>query len=187
MVCWLFRLMISHTADNDNQPSGTIQEHMCNCADCREFYKTCQSLGERLTREALISNSRTSSRLNEHILKAIPSQRIETHKVRMKLWIPATAACIALFVLVGASLMVMKPNDQNNIPSNPAQMTVAIQELRSVYEQVGQDLPITWPQVIEEPLANEFQNLTNDTESAVRFLVACVAVDIADTRGRPMN
>ena len=187
MVCWLFRLMISHTADNDNQPSGTIQEHVCHCADCREFYKTCQSLGERLTREALISNSRTSNRLNEHILNAIPSQRTETHKVRMKLWTVAAAACVALIVLIGASLLVMKWNGRNNFQPSHAQMTIAIQELRSVYEQVGHELPITWPRVIEEPLANEFENLTNDTESAVRFLVACVAVDIADARGGPLN
>lgn len=187
MVCWLFRLMISHTADNDNQPSAIIQEHMCNCGDCSQFYKTCQSLGERLTREALISNSRTSSRLNDHILRAIPSRRTETHKVGMKLWTVAAAACLALIVLIGASLLVIKPNGRNNVQPNPAQMSVAIQELRSVYRQVGQDLPITWPQVIEEPLANEFENLTNDTESAVRFLVACVAVDIADTKGKSLN
>ncbi len=187
MVCWLFRMMISHTADKDNQPSGIMQEHMCNCTDCREFYKTCQSLGERLTREALISNSRTSSRLNDHILNAIPTRRTETQKVGMKLWIAAAAACLALIVLAGASLMVMKPNGQNNIQPNPAQMTVAIQELRTVYRQVGQDLPIAWPRVIEEPLANEFENLANDTESAVRFLVACVAVDIADVEGGSLN
>jgi hypothetical protein len=105
----------------------------------------------------------------------------------MKLWTAAAAACLALIVLIGASLLVMKRNGRNNIQPNPAQMSVAIQELRSVYEQVGQDLPITWPQVIEEPLANEFENLANDTESAVRFLVACVAVDITDVKGRPLN
>ncbi len=187
MVCWLFRLMISHTADKDNQPSGVMEEHMYHCEDCSQFYKTCQSLGERLTREALISNSRTSRRLNDHILNAIPSRRTETHKVRMKFWTAAAAACVALIVLIGAMLLVLKPNGQNNAQPSQAQMTVAIQELRSVYRQVGQDLPITWPQVIEEPLANEFENLTNDTESAVRFLVACVTVDIADARGRPMN
>lgn len=187
MVCWLFRLMISHTADKDNQPSAIIQEHMCHCRDCSQFYQTCQSLGERLTREALISNSRTSSRLNDHILNAIPSQRTETHKAGMKLWTVAAAACVALIVLIGASLLVMKPNGRKKVQSNPAQMTVAIEQLRSVYRQVGQDLPITWPQVIEEPLANEFENLTNDTESAVRFLVACVAVDIAEPDGGPLN
>ena len=187
MVCWLFRMMISHTADKDNQPSDIIQEHMFNCADCTEFYKTCQSLGERLTREALISNSRTSSRLNDHILNAIPSRRTETHKVGMKLWTAAAAACLALIVLVGASLLAMKRNGQNNAQPSQVQMAVAIQELRTLYKQVGQDLPLTWPGVIEEPLANEFENLTNDTQSAVRFLVACVTVDVADTEGKSLN
>jgi hypothetical protein len=186
MVCWLFRLMISQTADKDNQPLGIIQEHMCNCGNCREFYKTCQSLGERLTREALISNSRTSRRLNEHILEAIPSRRTESHKVGMKLWIPAAAACLALIVLIGASLMVMKRN-RNNTQHNPAQMSVAIQELRVLYNHVGGDLPIINPGVIERPLANEFKSLRNDTQSAVRFLVACVTVDITDVESGPFN
>lgn len=186
MVCWLFRLMISQTADKDNQPSGIIQEHMCSCRDCREFYKTCQSLGERLTREALISNSRTSRRFNDHILEAIPSRRTETHKVRMKLWTAAAAACVALIVLIGASLMVMKRN-RNNTQHNPAQMAVAIQELRALYTQAGKDLPIINPGVIERPLANEFKSLTNDTQSAVRFLVACVDVDMGNPESRSVN
>jgi len=186
MVCWLFRLMISHTADNDNQPSGIIREHMCHCADCREFYKTCQSLGEQLTLQASAS-TQMSGRLNDHILNAIPSRMTETNKVGMKLWTATAAACLALIVLIGASLLVIKPNAPNIVQPGQDKMTVAIQELRSIYRQVGQDLPITWPQVIEEPLANEFENLTNDTESAVRFLVACVAVDITDVKGGPLN
>jgi hypothetical protein len=187
MVCWLFRLMISHTADKDEQPSDIIREHICNCADCRQFYKTCQSLGERLTREALISNSPTPRRLKENILNAIPSQRTKTHKVVIKLWIAAAAACLALIIVTAASLIVMNQNGRKDVPPDPQQMNLAIQGLRSVYKQVGRDLPTTWPRVIEEPLTSEFQNLANDTESAVRFLVACVAVDIADTKGRSLN
>ena len=187
MVCWLFRLMISHSADNNNPPSSTIREHISNCGDCREFYNTCQSLGESLTREALISNSRTAGRLNEHILNAIPSQLTKTHKVVRRLWIATAAACVALFIVTAASLIVMNQDGRENAKSPPQQMTLAIQELRSVYWKVGRDLPKTWPRVIDEPLASEFQNLASDTESAVRFLVACVAVDIADTKGRSLN
>ena len=187
MVCWLFRLMISHSADNDNRPSGIIREHISHCADCRDFYNTCQSLGESLTRQALISNSPTPRRLKENILNAIPSQLTKTHKVVRKLWIAAAAACIALFILTAVSLIVMKQDGRKNVPPDPRQMTLAIQELRSVYWKVGRDLPTSWPRVIEKPLASEFHNLANDTESAVRFLVACVAVDIADTKGRAVN
>jgi hypothetical protein len=179
MVCWLFRLMISHTADKDEQPSDLIREHMCNCRDCSQFYKTCQSLGECLTREALISKSPTPRRLKENILNAIPSQRTKTHKVVIELWIAAAAACLALIIVTAASLIVMNQDGRKDVPPDPQQMNLAIQGLRSVYKQVGRDLPINWPQVIEKPLACEYERLANDTQSAVRFLVACVDVDIA--------
>ena len=187
MVCWLFRLMISQTADKDNRPSAIIKEHIYSCRDCREFYMTCQSLGERLTREALISNSRTSRQLNERVLEAIPTQRTETQKVGMKLWTVAAAACLVLIVLIGASLMVIMRNGQNNPEPENAQMAVAIQQLRALYTQAGKDLPIINPSVIKRPLANEFKSLTNDTQSAVRFLVACVDVDMGNSVRRSVN
>jgi len=109
----------------------------------------------------------------------MPSRRTEKHKVGVKLWISATAACLALAVLIGALLLVAQRDHRNNGQPNGAQMAAGIQELRAVYEKVGQDIPKTWPAVIEEPLTNELESLTNDTESAVRFLVACVTVDIA--------
>jgi hypothetical protein len=104
-----------------------------------------------------------------------------------KLWIAAAVACVALIIVTSASLIVMNRDMRENVESDPKQMTFAIQELRSVYTQVGRDLPISWPPVIEEPLASEFQNLASDTESAFRFLVACVAVDIADVDGGSLN
>ncbi|NIP26715.1 MAG: hypothetical protein GWN67_15535 [Phycisphaerae bacterium] len=104
-----------------------------------------------------------------------------------KLWIAAAAASVALFIVTAASLIVMNQDGSENVKSPPQQMTLAIQELRSVYWKVGRDLPTSWPRVIDEPLASEFQNLASDTESAVRFLVACVAVDIADTKRRSVN
>lgn len=187
MFCWFYKFMISHTLDKDKRPSPITERHILHCEDCRQFYKTCQSLGERLTREALISNSRTSTRLNEHILRAISSRRTEKHRVSVKFWIRATAACLTLFVLIGAMLLVLKRNGQNNVQPRQHQMDIAIQELMKVYDQVGRDLPANWPQLIERPLAGEYQRLANDTQSAVRFLVACVDVDISRLDGGTLN
>jgi len=105
-------------------------------------------------------------------------------KVRTKIWIAAAAACVALAVLIGALLLVTR-RDDGRVDIQPVQLqtTVAIQELRKVYDQVGWDLPATWPKVIEKPLASEFESLAGDTKSAVQFLVACVNVDIADAKG----
>ena len=187
MFCWFFRFMISHTQDGDNPPSPIMEKHIRHCADCRRFYTTCQSLGERLTREAAISNKRLAGRLSERILSAMAGRRMEKQNAAVKLWIKAAAACLALIVLIGAMLLVLKPNGKNNAQPSQEQMTVAIEQLRSIYRQVGRELPVTWPDVIEKPLANELESLTDDTQSALRFLVACVDVDVVRLDNGTLN
>ena len=188
MFCWFFKFMISHVQDGGGSPSGITQKHIRRCADCRQFFNTCYSLGECLTREAAVSNKRLSGRLSEHILSAIHNQGTEIRKVQMKFWIPAAAACLALIVLIGSLLLLTRRDDsRDDIQPGQLQMTVAIQELRKVYDQVGRDIPANWPRMIEKPLASEYERLANDTQSAVRFLVACVNVDIADAEGGALN
>ena len=187
MFCRFFKFMISHTLDKGGRPSGITERHILHCVDCRQFYKTCQSLGEGLTREAEIANDKTFRRLNKHVLSAISTRRINTYNVKIKIWIATAAACVALFFLIGA-LLLMAQRDSRNIaqPKQP-RMVDAIQELRAIYTQAGKDLPIINPGVIERPLANEFKSLTNDTQSAVRFLVACVDVDMGNLESRSVN
>jgi hypothetical protein len=120
-------------------------------------------------------------------MMAIRKRRKETFKLRPKLWIPAVAACLALAVLIGALLLIAQTDDRKKGPPKGSQWAAGIQGLHAVYEQVGQDIPKTWPAVIDQPLANELKGLTNNTESAVRFLVACVTVDIDNTKGRSIN
>lgn len=191
MFCWLFKLMISHAADGDNPLSGTTEKHISHCANCRGFYETCLSLGEGLTREATISNEEVSKRLSNRILTAIHHRRTETYKVGMKLWPMAAAACVALIVLTGVLLMVIQPEKQQ--PNQYEQAVKVISDIvvsadnLSGGRLVKENFPARWPRLIEEPLAGELNNLADDTESALRFLVACVAVDISGTEGKSMN
>jgi len=179
MFCWFYKFMISHVQDKGGSPSGITEKHIRHCEDCRRFLNTCRSLGKSLTHEASVSNKRLPRWMSEHILSAVHNQGTQIHKVRINLWMPAAAACLALVILIGSLLLVFKRNGHNNIPPGKDEMGVAIQELRSIYDQVGRDIPANWPQLIERPLAGEYQRLANDTQSAVRFLVACVDVDIA--------
>jgi predicted anti-sigma-YlaC factor YlaD len=187
MFCWFFRLLISHALDEDKQPSGITRKHMSGCADCHHFFDMSLSLAENLKQEEAISNDRISRRLNKRILRAIPARRAETHKVGMKFWVSAAAACMVLIFLIGALLLVLQKEGRDNIETEKTQMAVAIQELRTVYNNVGRDLPTNWPKVIEKPLTGELKSLTNDTESAVRFLVACVSVNISDVESKSLN
>ena len=91
------------------------------------------------------------------------------------------AACVALIVLTGVLFLAVRRNGQDTNPSGRVEPVAALRAL------VGENFPAGWPKLIEEPLAGELNNLADDTESALRFLVACVAVDITDTENKSMN
>lgn len=181
MFCWFFRFMISHAADSDSRLSETTEKHIRHCAGCREFYETCLSLGEGLAREAAISNEEVSERLSARVLKGTSRQRTDTYSVRMRLRPMVAAACVALIVLMGVLFLAVRRDDQDAGPPGRVEPVAVLRAL------VGENFPAGWPGLIKEPLANELNNLTNDTESALRFLVACVAVDISSTEGKSVN
>jgi hypothetical protein len=168
--------MISHSVDGNNQLSGTTQKHTGRCADCREFYQNCLSLAESLTREATISNREISKRLSSRILTALSGQETKDYKVTFKLRPIVTAACLVLAVLIGAYFLIPSRDDRDITESDPV---AAFRRLAK------EEFAPTWSEFIERPLlAGELNNITEDTESAVRFLVACVTVDIADIDSR---
>ena len=187
MFCWFHRLMISHAADGNRQLSGIVKKHIRHCANCREFYETCLSLGEDLARQAAISNREVSKRLSKRILMAVPRSGAVIEKVGIKVWPLVAAACVALIVVIGALYLVTQRHDQGDGQPDKIEMAAAIQELRAAYKLVGKDLTAAWPGVIEEPLASEFKNLTDDTASAVRFLAACVAVNVTGPETKSVN
>ncbi|MBA7660495.1 hypothetical protein ES703_68497 [subsurface metagenome] len=175
MFCWFFRLMISHAADGDSRLSETTEKHIRHCASCREFYEICLSLGEGLAREAAISNEEVSERLSAHILKGMSRRRIGTYTIGLRMRPMVAAACVALIVLMGVLFLAVRRDGQDTGQPGQVEPVAALRAL------VGENFPAVWPGLIEEPLAGELNNLADDTESALRFLVACVAVDITDT------
>ena len=183
MFCGLFRLMISQAVDGDNQLSGLTKKHIHHCASCQEFYQTCLSLAKGLKREAAIPCGKVSEGLSTRILTAIPRRQIETYKMKVKLWPILTAACVGLIVLTGVLFLAGRRYRQN---TKDGQVIVQLPNIFTTYELLGSRLgeknsPKAWPGLIEKPLASELDNLVVDTESAVRFLVACVAVDFSNT------
>ena len=171
MFCWFFRLMISGAADGHELFSGLTERHLSNCASCRRFQQMCMSLGRDLTAEAAVSDAGNVERLNEQVIRTLP--HLHRKKSRTAIAIrfrPAlAAACLALVVAV-ATLFVLKKPPSQDVP----QATDPVGSLRRL---VAEDFPIGWARPIETPLDSELRNLTDDTESAVRFLVACMAVD----------
>jgi predicted anti-sigma-YlaC factor YlaD len=173
MFCWFFRLRISHAADVDKSLSLLTKRHVNNCTCCREFYNLCQWLGEDLPREAAGMRDKIPTSLSKRILEGVGSGKPKTYRVRSKLRPVAAAACIALIIAAGVLLVARRrPNRSAEETEQPAARLVNL---------VGQDPSGTAAELLEEPLATEWQNIVEDTESAVRFLLACVPVDITDT------
>ncbi|MCK4293111.1 MAG: hypothetical protein KAY65_07925 [Planctomycetes bacterium] len=179
MFCWFFRFMISNAADGDGGLSGGTERHIRRCANCREFYEACLSLGEGLRREGAVVNDEFSRRLSERVLAAVPGRRANTYKLTFK-WRPiVVAACVAVIASMGVLFLTRRENgpDSNQYENG--------REI--IYSLVGEDFLETWPKLVEGPLPGEIENLAADTESAVRFLVACVAVDPTQTKNELPN
>lgn len=179
MFCWFFRLMISHAADGNNRLSSRTQKHIRCCAGCREFHETCLSLGEGLRREASVPDEEFSSGLHERIVSAVPGQPVGTYKLVIR-WRPViAAACLVVVASVGILFLTRseKVPDSNRYAEGK----------KIIYDLVGEEFLEAWPKSVESPLGDQVENLTRDTESAVRFLVACVAVDPTETRNESIN
>lgn len=175
--------MISHALDVGKRLSGLTRKHVRVCAGCRQFYETCQSLAEDLRREAaIVSHEGGRGALSGRILAAVTQRRRETYKVRIKLWPVVTAASVGLIVLT--SVLFLPGRHDDRTVSTPVDTNRPVRPLPNL---ASRSLPQDWPQLIEKPLAGEVKNLVDDTESAVRFLVACVSVNITDTEAESVN
>jgi len=136
----------------------------------------CLSLGEGLRREAArsVENGVLPADFSRRILAGVPAsgrsaQSEERITPAIRWWRPAlAAACIAVAALIGVLFVTSSPSEP------PVAAPASIDGL---YKLMGDGHPTAWAGFIEKPLAGEIENLTQDTASAVRFLVACVRVD----------
>ena len=174
MFCWLYRFMISSAVDADNRLSAGTRRHIENCAHCQGFHEMCLSLGEGLRCEAPRSGAdeELPAQLRRRVLarlRRIPARDAPTYKLPIRWARPAVAAaCIAVVAVIGALFLNFGPNEP------PVAERARIDGL---YNLMGDGHPAAWAGLVDKPLADEIENLAEGTESAVRFLVACVAVN----------
>lgn len=162
MPCWFHRLMISHAADSDQALGGATQRHVARCAACRQFHESCQSLGQRLRNEAARAGN-ASEQQTRRILAAVGDRPGHARRVQLPVRV-AVAACLAVAVLIAGTLLV----DRSGPPESPPGPT-----------RLPTPPNVNLTRVIQNPLATEMENLTADTQSGVRFLVACLDVSPA--------
>jgi hypothetical protein len=165
MFCRLFKMMISHAADMDKPLGGIAQTHTERCESCRRFYESCRLLEDGLRAEAMDLSSNCELP-TERIIDGLSGSSKRSRHVPIRLKRFAAAACIALAATAGI-MFISKPPE----PRPPAEPPLSISDL------LPTDLEATWAEFVEEPLAGEMVSLADDTESVIRFLVACIDVD----------
>ena len=189
MYCRVFRLMISHAMDVDKQLSRRTAKHLRHCTRCRQFYKTCLSLGEHMKREAPISNRDVTVHLSEQTLAAIRGHKPKAQQTAMNLGPAVAAACAGLIAVTAVLVLFKEPRNRQ-----PEKWNEAVKVARNVAISVGDlagdklagaKFPQGLPGLVEEPLASEIKNLTDDTHSAVRFLVDCISPGVIKSGAEP--
>ncbi len=159
MLCSLFRFMISSAADSGKPIGPLTSRHILGCTSCRQFHRTCRTLGDSLRSEAA-ALSPASRSLARQPLADLRHARRQPARLR---WPAVAAACIAIAALIPFA------NPQRGSPQPPAAPTYAI--AAPAIELTG-----TWARVFETPLLTEARNLSSDAQSGIRFLVACLTI-----------
>ncbi len=162
MRCWFFRLMISGAADSDEQVGPLTRRHLARCASCRQFYQSCRVLDAGLRSEAA-ALGRTAGPLTRQIPGGVTNMQPQDRRLTARAVLVA-AACLVIAAL--ADVLVTRRREPPEPPSPPPPATWA-----------GTYPAIAWPGVIESPLETEVRKITSNTESGIRFLVACLHVN----------
>ena len=168
MFCWFFRMMISSAADSNKVLSERAQKHIQHCPACRRFRQMCLSLETGLKHEAAALDNKLPGPLRRRILTAATVRGANAPGITISLRPAIAAACVAVAVLLGA--LLLRPPENEPPTVNPPQFG-------GLHNLVDAELPTVWAGYLQRPLTDEIENIADDTESAVRFLVACVAVD----------
>jgi hypothetical protein len=162
MLCWFFRFMISSTADSDRPIGPAANRHVARCVGCRQFLQSCRVMDVRLRSEAA-KWQQGPERLSHQVLPNLVRLEPVGHRHRIRAAL-AAAACVAITAAALFYLSMSTPK-----PQLPPTTTGAIIPASTQWAA-------KWAEFIPNPLAAEAKRLTSDTESGIRFVVACLDV-----------
>ena len=187
MFCWYYRWKLAQSLHSD-KPLGRLPDrHVQRCDECRSFYEQQEEMSERLGRDAVVSTSELSEALKQEIMKAIVpgtpvSSRYDYSPEVKRIWRGVlAAACVGLVLLGSVLLWLSRQETSDNPEPGDSPKTVDMDPRTAVAklaEEFGAEEGLSnWSGFIERPMMTEWETLTAEAESAVQFIVSCVAVD----------
>ncbi len=185
MFCRYYRWKLAQALHSEKPLPRLLDRHVQRCNECRSFYELQQEISERLGRDAVVSQIELSEAFKQKIMnaiipgKAIPNRYEYSPEGRHHLRRILTAACVGL-VLLGSILLWLnhRETSDNTETDKPPRMVRNMNPWTAVDNLVGAEKDLSnWSGLIESPMVEEWETLTAETESAVQFIVSCVAVD----------
>ena len=184
MFCWYYRWKLAQSLHSDKSLGRLPDRHVQGCDECRSFYEQQQEMSERLGRDAVLSTSELPESLKQEIMQAIvpgnpvPS-RYTYSPAAKRIWRRALAAACVGLVLLGSLLLWLNRQETSDKPKpgDPPDMNPWTVVNNLTKEYVTEEDLSGWSGLIEKPMVEEWDTLKAEAESAVQFIVSCVAVD----------
>jgi len=182
MLCWFYRWNISSTFDGDGSLSDRCRRHLLQCDRCREFFKSSIALGEQLSLEAALTCPDVPAQLRQRIALTVSSSNRKTLKPPFGVRRSVAAACVAAAVLMTALFAVTAHRRGGGSDVEVAPASAMLQSIFYTNEMTVDNLPESVGGFVERPLAGQLETIAKQTESAVKFLIACTTVEMSGAR-----
>ncbi len=179
MFCWFYRWKISDTFDGDGSLPDRCRRHLLQCDRCREFFKTSIALGEQLSLEAALTCPDVPAQLRQRIALTVSSSNRKTLKPPFGIGRSVAAACVAAAVLMTA-LFAVTAHRRGGSDLEVAPASAMLQSIFYTDEITIDNLHESVGGFVERPLAGQLEIIAKQTESAVKFLIACTTVEMPD-------
>lgn len=180
MFCWSYRWKISGTLDDGGSLSDRCRRHLLQCQRCGEFFKSSIAIGERLSLEAAMTSPDIPPQLRQRITLTISNSNRKTSKPSFGIRRSVVAACVMAAVLMTALFAVTAHRRGGDSDVEVAPASATLQSIFYTNEMTVDNLPESLGGFVERPLAGQLETIARQTESAVKFLIACTAVEIPD-------
>lgn len=180
MLCWFYRWKMSDLFDGDGSLSDRCRRHLLQCYRCREFFKTSIALGEQLSLEAALTCPDVPAQLCQRIALTVSSSNRKTPKPPFGIRRRVAAACVAAAVLMTA-LFTVTAHRRNDSDLEVAPASAMLQSIFYTDEMTVDNLPESVGGFVERPLTGQLETIAKQTESAVKFLIACTTVEMPGT------
>ena len=177
MLCWFYKWKISDTFDGDGSLSDGCRRHLLQCNHCRQFFKSSIALGERLSLEAALTCPDVPAQLRQRIALTVSSSNRKTLKPPFSIRRSVAAACVAAVLMTALfAVTAHRRGGGSDVEVVPA--SAMLQSIFYTDEMTVDNLPESVGGFVERPLAGQLEAIAKQTESAVKFLIACTTVEM---------